>query len=144
MPKVDFSQIDDVTDYSPIPEGDYLCRLTDVEESETRNGDDLWKLRFAVEKGEFAGRCVFDNLVFSEKALPRVKLICSRLGVDMSGELDLQPHHLLEKTCLITVTIEDYEDEEGNTKKCNRVPFAGYEFADDDGGEDDGEENTPF
>ena len=143
MPKIDFTKIDDVSDYSPLPEGEYPCRLVDIDEASTRHGDDLWKLKFVVEEGEHSGRYVFDNLVFSERAMPRVKLICSRLGVDTTGAIDLQPEHLLEKICLITVMVEDYEDETGTAKKRNRVPFAGYECADSNAGEDDSED-VPF
>ena len=82
-------------------------------------------------------------MVFSQKALPRVKLICSRLGVDVAGEIDLKPEHLIEKTCLVTVTIEEYEGDEGKVKKRNSVPFSGYELA-SGADEDDDEENMPF
>ena len=144
MPKIDFSKIDDVADYTPLPEGEYLCRLADVEESQTHQGDDMWNLKFVVEEGEFTGRYIFDNLPFTPKAMPRVKLICSRMRVDVSGEVDLRPEHLIDKQVLVTVTIEEYEAEEGNTKRRNRVPFAGYDFADSEGDEDDGEDNVPF
>ncbi|MDI6794806.1 MAG: DUF669 domain-containing protein [bacterium] len=82
MPKVDFSTIDDVQDFSPIPDGQYLSRLSEIEETTTQYGDELWKLRFEVIEGEYAGRYIFDNMVFSKAALKRVKLICSRLGID--------------------------------------------------------------
>ena len=144
MPKIDFSKIDDVADYTPLPEGEYLCRLTDIEETTTSQDDDQWKLRFLVEAGEYSDRYIFDSLFFTPKAMPRVKLICSRMRVDVSGEVDLQPEHLLDRKVLVTVTIGEYEDEEGNSKRCNRVPFAGYDFADSDGDEDDGEDNVPF
>ena len=138
MPKIDFSKIDDVNDFSPLPEGEYLCRLTDIEETTTSQDDDQWKLRFLVEAGEYSGRYIFDNLFFSPKAMPRVKLISSRMRVDVSGEVDLQPEHLLDRQVLVTVTIGEYEGE-----KRNRVLFAGYDFADGNTGEDDGE-NVPF
>ena len=141
MPKLDFDTIDDVSDYTPLPDGQYRCRLVEVEESTTRNGDDMWKLKFRVEDGEFTGRFLFDNLPFSSKALPRVKLICSRLGVDISGEVDLTPDHIIDKTCQVTVVVAEYQNEEGNTKLRNKVPYAGYESAN---GEDDSEDNVPF
>ncbi len=143
MPKVDFTKIGDIAEYAPLPEGEYPCRLTQVEQTQTRNGDDLWRLRFVVTAGEFTGRYIFDNLVFSPKALPRVKLLCNRLGVDVNGEVDLRPDHLLQRQCLVTVAIEEYADEEGATKKRNRVPFAGYEAVAAET-EDDGDEHLPF
>ena len=88
--------------------------------------------------------------------LKRVKLICSRLGLDVSGELDLAPSSIKGRTCNVTVEVEEYKDSEGKTKKRNVVPFAGYEKADESaadpyaengegsGSEDSGEESLPF
>ena len=152
MPKIDFSRIDDVQDFQPLPDDDYLCRLSEIEEASTTQGDEMWKLRFEVLQGEYKGRRIFDNLVFSEAAMKRVKLICSRLGLDVSGELDLTPGMIEGRTCYVTTEIEEYEDSEGRIKRRNVVPFAGYERAEgspaeDQGeisGEDDGEESLPF
>ncbi|HEQ60203.1 MAG TPA: DUF669 domain-containing protein [Firmicutes bacterium] len=143
MPKVDFSKVDDVQDFTPLPEGKYLCRLNGIEEATTQYGDDLWKLRFEVAEGEHAGRYIFDNMVFSQAAMKRVKLICSRLGLDVSGELDLTPKLLIGRTALVETQIEEYEDSEGRKKKRNVVPFAGYEHAEAEqaAGESSNEEN---
>ncbi len=155
MPRIDFNRVDDVQDFSPLPDGRYLCRLAEVEEAATQYGDEMWKLRFVVESGPHRGRYIFDNMVFSEAALKRVKLICSRLGIDVSGELDLTPNLLKGRSCYVTVETEEYEDYEGNTKQRNVVPFAGYDRADgapamaspkaaQAGGEDDSESDLPF
>jgi len=156
MPKIDFDKVDDVQDFSPLPEGKYFCRLAEVEEASTQYGDEMWKLRFAVAAGKYQGRYIFDNLVFSEAALKRVKLICSRLGLDVSGQIDLSPSSIKGRACNVTVELEEYEDNEGKTKRRNVVPFAGYERAEepatdayaetygDGGAEDDGEESLPF
>jgi len=151
MPKIDFSHVGDVQDFSPVPAGKYLCRLVGLEEASTQNGDEMWKLRFEIIKGAHAGRLVFDNLVFSEAALKRVKLICSRLGLDVSKELDLTPELLKGRVAILTVDTEPYEDTEGRKKQRNTVPFAGYERASesdtppaDTSGEDDVEEHLPF
>lgn len=132
MPKVDFSQIDDVQDYTPIPADKYPCVLEEVQEAQTQNQDEMWKLRWRVDGGKYAGRVVFDNMVFSQAALKRVKLICSRLGLDVSGELNLTPAMVKGRKALVSVEIEEYEDDSGNTKARNIVPFAGYERIDGD------------
>jgi hypothetical protein len=129
MPKVDFSHVEDVQDFSPIPAGKYLCKLVEIEEATTQYGDEMWKMRFQVVEGKHTGRYVFDNLVFSEAALKRVKLICSRLGLNVGGELDLKPTMLKDRTCFLTVQTESYEDDEGNEKHRNVVPFAGYDLS---------------
>ena len=153
MPKIDFGHVDDVQDFSPIPAGKYLCRLSGIEEASTQHGDEMWKLRFEVIKGPSAGRLIFDNLVFSEAALKRAKLICSRLWLDVSKELNLTPELIKGRVALLTVDIEPYEDAEGRTKQRNVVPFAGYERASESeaadappagAAEDDSEEHLPF
>jgi len=151
MPKIDFGHVDDVQDFSPIPAGKYLCQLSGIEEASTQHGDEMWKLRFEVTKGPYAGRLIFDNLVFSEAALKRAKLICSRLGLDVSKELDLTPELIKGRVAILTVDIEPYEDAEGRTKQRNTVPFAGYERADQSAApeaaadtEDSDESNLPF
>jgi len=151
MPKIDFGHVDDVQDFSPVPAGKYLCRLSGIEEASTQHGDEMWKLRFEVTQGPYAGRLIFDNLVFSEAALKRAKLICSRLGLDVSKELDLTPELIKGRVAMLTVDIEPYEDAEGRTKQRNVVPFAGYERSSESDtpppagtGEDDSEEHLPF
>jgi len=126
MPRVDFAHVDDVGDYTPLPKGQYRCRLAAVEEASTQYGDEMWKLRFEVAEGEHAGRYIFDNLVFSSRGLKHVKLVCSRMGIDVSGELDLTPDMLEGREVLVTVGVVDYEDAAGNTKQRNKVPFDGY------------------
>ena len=126
MPRIDFSKIDDVQDFSPIPAGTYQVKVADVEETTTQNGDPMWKMVLQVTKGEHEGRRLFDNLVFTERALSRVKLVCSSLGADVIGAVDLTPDMLLGKECQATTIVEDYLDNEGTTKRRNCVPFAGY------------------
>lgn len=126
MPRIDFSNIDDVHGFSPLPEGSYFVRVDLVETTETRNGDEMWKLRLAVTSGESRGRFIFDNIVFSRAALKRAKLIFSRLGVDVSQELDATPSMLRGRTCQVSVQTEEYEDADGVVKRRNLIPFAGY------------------
>lgn len=145
MPKVDFAKVDDVDSYSPLPDGSYLCRLTEVETDVTRNGDEMWKLRFTVEDGPHAGRYIFDNMVFSLAAMKRVKLICSRLELDTTGEVDLNPDLVKGRRCVVSVQTEEYVDDNNQTKSRNVVPFAGYEHEAAMGAGETGDENDlPF
>lgn len=126
MPRIDFENVEGIGDYSPVPDGQYLCRLTDIEPDTTRSGDEMWKLRWTVESGEHAGRLLFDNLVFSAKALPRVKLVCESCGLDVSGAVDLTPGMLVDKRALVTAYVEEFVDDHNNDKARNRIPFDGY------------------
>ena len=86
----------------------------------------MWKLRLQVEGGEHDGRLIFDNLVFSAKAMSRVKLICASFGLDVSGAVDLDPSMLLEKRAMVSTYQEEYEDDRGQAKVTNRIPYDGY------------------
>ena len=126
MPRVDFGSTHDINDYSPIPDGEYLVRVVDVETDSTRSGDEMWKLRLQVEGGEHAGRLLFDNMIFSPKAMPRVKLMCGSFGLDVTGILNLDPTMVLQKQAFVTVYQETYEDNRGQEKVANRVAYDGY------------------
>lgn len=133
MPKINFATVDSINDFAPLPDGEYVCSLTDIEADVTRAGDPMWKLRWAVTEGEYAGRLLFDNLVFSPKAMPRLKLVCASCGLDVSGELDLEPPMLLDKRARVSVYQDAYIDDHGVTKVRNQIPYDGYAAATDDG-----------
>jgi len=134
MPKIDFKNVEDVKGFSPLPGGTYLCKVAEVEEGATQRGDEMWRVRFVVESGVHKGRYIFDSLVFSAAAMKRVKLFCSSVGIDVAGEQDLTPDAIIGRTCNVTVTTEEYENPEGQTRFRNSVPFAGYGPPDDENG----------
>jgi hypothetical protein len=127
MPKIDFSNISNAADFDPLPDGQYQVKLADIETDRTKHDDVMWKLRWKVEGGEFCGRLIFDNMVFTEKAMPRVKMICACCGIDVSGELDLQPEMLLDKQVFVHVFQEQYKDDKDQEKTRNGIPYRGYE-----------------
>jgi len=121
MPLIDFDGVPDAEDFSPVPPGKYLSRVKFVEEkSETE-----WKLTFEVIEGEHSGRLLFDHIYFTEKSKPRIKLITSRMGIATDGKVDLQPHMFEGKNVYITTELDSYEG-----KERNKIPFAGYDKAD--------------
>jgi hypothetical protein len=125
--EINFDEIDDVQDFTPLPAGRYRCRLAGIEESSTEKGAAMWRMSFVVLDGPFAGRRLFDNLPFSAKALKRVKLVFSRLGLPTTGVVDVTPALALNKTCYLTAEVEEYTDSENHPKKRNKIPFEGYE-----------------
>jgi hypothetical protein len=148
----DFDSVPDMDDFSPMPEGDYLCELEDIEPKDTQSGNRMWNLKFRVVEGECEKRIIFDNMVFSdnEKTQQRVKLVCSRLGLNTEGMTRLTPDLLIGRQCIVSTFIDEYADEEGNCKKRNKVPFAGYQSIDGDTAntgiskDDDDEDDIPF
>jgi len=76
--------------FAPIPDGNYLVKIESIHSGrQTRAGDEMWGLELVVTDGDYQGRKIFDNLVFSQKALWRVKMTCSRFGVPLTGEVEI-------------------------------------------------------
>lgn len=130
MPVIDFDQVEDAEDFSPLPPDDYFCRVSDVEETVSQNGNEMWNLTLTVMDGEFGGRKFFDRLVFTPAALKRVKFVVQKLGIDVSGTVELVPDMLTGRQAIVTVQNEPYTDDKGREKVRNSVPFAGYESVD--------------
>lgn len=127
MPKIDFNNVSDAQDFSPLPPARYLCRVDRVEEARSQAGHEMWNLTLKVENHEkSSGRLIFDRLVFCNEAMSRVKLACSRMGLPTSGVVDLKPSDLKGRLVLVDTTVEEYTDREGRSKRRNAVPFAGY------------------
>ena len=133
--KLDFSTIEDAESYISIPEGVYLCRIAEVRENLTRDGNPRWSLRLEVAEGEYAGRtAAWDSLVFSERGLPRVKQVLALLGFDVSGTIELQPGDLVDLRARAQCQIEEYEDRlTGKRQRRMRVPYSGYESVNGNG-----------
>lgn len=103
MPKVDLSKVPDQEGFASIPTGEYRAVIETIYERQSNKGDEMWGVLWRIIEGDYVGRGVFDNLTFSEKAMWRVKLVCSRLDIDVSGEIDLIPSMLHGKQCFISV-----------------------------------------
>lgn len=130
--RVDFSVIQDIESFVSVPEGEHVCRIAEIREGATRDGSPRWSLRLEVADGDYAGRtAAWDALNWSERGLPRVKEILSRLGYDVSGTLDISPADLMDVWVRVRLMAEEREDPlSGRRISRLRVPFLGYEAAD--------------
>lgn len=103
--KVDFSG---VQAYKRCEEGIHTAKLIQINEGTTQGGDDMLKATFEVTKGESQGARVFDNFVLTEKALWKLKLFLTEIGVKSEGKIVLDLEKLVGKTVNIDVTHEEY------------------------------------
>lgn len=140
--EINYDEIDSINEFQLVPEGTYLCRITEVKEAATRNGFPMWKLRLEIEEGDFAKRTILDRLIFSPPAMRRVKRALQCLGVEVAGKQDITPEMLLGKRCKIRTIVENYVDQEGESRTGNAVPYDGYQPADAVAGTSD--ERVPF
>lgn len=73
------------SDYSPIPPGVYTLLIDSAEVKQTKAGDDMLKIAFRVEDGEFAGRLVFENLVFGHSSEKVQNIARSKMAAIQRG-----------------------------------------------------------
>lgn len=71
--------------FEPLPEGDYLMRLTELTEKKTKNGDDMLTGKFQVVKGPDGvegakNRIVFENFVLTHANAKVVEISLSKLN----------------------------------------------------------------
>jgi len=140
--RFDFSRVDDIESFVSVPEGTYVCRVADVREGLSRDGSIRWSLRLEVAEGEYAGRTAgWDGLTWSDRGIHRVKRVLQVLGLDVSGELELQPADLIGLRVRAVFEAEEREDDKTGVRTLRlRVPYLGYSaaepaeasFADDD------------
>jgi hypothetical protein len=130
--KINFAEVQNASEYEPVPDGSYVVEIEDVEETATKNGDDMFRLKHRVIEGDQKGRCVFDNVPLTQAAWPRLKLILESVGVEVSGEVDVVPSLLVGRRCRVEVRTTSFVDKKGKEAKRNEVPFRGYSHADGD------------
>lgn len=71
--------------FEPLPDGDYLMRLTEVTEKKTKNGDDMITGKFQVVKGPEGvegakNRVVFENFLLTHSNPKVVDITMSKLN----------------------------------------------------------------
>ena len=130
MPRLDYSDTPDTQEFTPLPAGEYLVAVDNIDERTTKSGDEMWNVRYKVVEGDHTGRFVFDNIVFSEPAKGRCKLIFKRLGFNVERPFTVEPDALYGKSVYITVEDNEYVTNSGIHRKNNKVPFDGYRSAD--------------
>ncbi len=115
-------------DFVTIAAGTYLCNISEIRERKTKNGDDLWALRLIVAEGEFTGRhAAWDNLVFSERGLSRVRRVLEALDLPHKGQVDLDIADIVNKYAFVRIRpVEFTHPHSGQTIKRNEVHYDGY------------------
>lgn len=132
--QLDFSEVDDLEVFASVPEGVYACRVSEVREGETRDGDARWAFRLEVLEGDHAGRtAAWDGISFGERGLRRAKHVLEKMGFDVGAPLELAAGDLEGVRVFVEVELEDREDPlTGKRQIRPRVPFQGYEPYDGD------------
>lgn len=75
-------------DLSPLPAGEYRCRLTHGELFNARNGTPGYKLTLQVADGKHEGRLVWHDVWLTPAALAMAKRDLAKLGVTSLAQLE--------------------------------------------------------
>jgi hypothetical protein len=76
------------SDFTPLPAGVYIARITSGELSTAKSGTPGYKLAFKVLEGEHAGRNFWHDVWLTPAALPLAKRDLSKLGVTSLEQLE--------------------------------------------------------
>ena len=130
MPFIEFSKVEDVSERLFIPGGTYTVLVEDVRERRTGEDQEMWRVGLRITKQNdgntaYHGQRVYDNWVFSEKAMPHIKLITSRFGIDITEDREISPGDFLGKEIDVELRIRK-RVYNGETRFENIVTFAGY------------------
>ena len=124
--KFNFEKIKSVDEISPVPKGRYPVEIEQVRENKSVKGHDVFELLLRVTDGEHAGAKIYDWLYFSEKALPRVKLLLKALGIETEGEVEITAELLKGRKCKVDVIMDTYTKDGEDEVQSSVVTFAGY------------------
>ena len=125
--ELEFTNTEDVTDFTSVPAGTYLCEVAAARAGTTRSGEERWSFQLVVRDGEYAGRhAAWDSLVFSDRALPRVRRVFAALGLPTEGRVRVEPKDLEGKRAFVDVRPAEYKNDLGEVIRRNEVPYSGY------------------
>lgn len=126
--RYDFSSVDDIESYISVPAGMHNVRVAEVREGRARDGSVRWSFRLEVLDGDHAGRtAAWDSLTWSERGIFRVKKVLDAFGIDVRGELEIDPADLVNLQARVQVQPEEREDPlTGRRQMRMRVPYLGY------------------
>ena len=120
--KIDWNEVDtEKNEFKPLPDGDYVCIVDNVEEAETSAGEKAWNIKFKVAEGKYEGRYLFDKVnVENPKKMQKLKALYTIIfGAKLPSEI--METDLLDEKIVVSTTIETY-----NGKDRNVIGFDGY------------------
>lgn len=140
MPKVKFQDVDENQTFTVIPEGDYVAEIIKVDETKTKNDDDMWKVQFKVLDGDFKGTSIFTYLVFNDGGYGNIKKLYKEIGgFDLAKTHNCVPSDIEGEKVIITVNIGEYTNKDGQKVKNNSIPYGGFKsISDEEKSEDEG------
>lgn len=141
---LDFSNVKEQGNFNPrnVPEGDYLAKVTAVDEGESKSGTDQWIFTFEVEgvrSGKYPYYC---GLV--ENQLWKIRNLFTAAGITVpKKKVGVDPNKLVGKVVGVELVDDEYE---GRMKSVINAIFDKSEVGESDfvaDEEDDEEDDVP-
>jgi hypothetical protein len=141
MPNFDMTKHDasKVGQFRIIKPGKYLVRVFECSNTypdggprQSKEGAEMWQLDMVIEQegSEFYGQHFRDNIVWSQKAGDRAKLIFTAFGIDATANREYRTDELKEQYAVVTIEgSRTFKDKEGKTTEYPTVAYSGYESA---------------
>ncbi len=128
---VDFNAVED-TSFEVLPKGMYNAVIAECEFTYSKAGNPMWTLRLEVSDGEYAGRILFNHLVFAGAGLGITKQNLGRIAPELL-ENPFDPKDadviasMLGKNIKAKVTVGKYDGEDTNNVR-GLFPGGGDDF----------------
>lgn len=102
---IDFAKVSDPNEL--IDAGRYNCTIVHAEPKMSKNNNPMIAIRWRIDDdGKWYHRTIFDNLVFTENALWKVRQVLSALGFDKTFSGEITPESLLGESATLVVTVK--------------------------------------
>ncbi len=105
----------------PAPEGGYIAEVADIEETNTKAGDPMWRMRLLLIAEDGTSYEVIDRVVFSAKAANRLRIIAKAFGLPHEGDVNFEREDLIGKSVQVLVEHDEYDG-----KLQAKIAFKGY------------------
>mgnify|MGYP001165762004 CR=1 FL=1 len=89
MPKIRMT-VDDYnnSNFTPVPEGEYVCYVYNVEPKTFRTGSEGFSITYNIGEGPHQGRKIFDNIVLTENARWKLAQFWKAMTNEQAPEID--------------------------------------------------------
>lgn len=118
--------------FKPLPAGEYVLRLTEVEAKRSAAGNPMWVWKFEVNEGPHKGSSLWEHTVIQDNALWKIKQVFEAFGASTDTNTDdLIGHTVVAMVDLRVIGAGKRKGEEGNeiakyfTPEADAKPTAG-------------------
>jgi hypothetical protein len=127
---VDFPEIQLPGDFTPVPTGDYECKVAGVTISQWDSND--WFVRFQIISGTLRGRNISDKWRFTDTGKPYIKAACLAMGILVDRKVKLETETLVGRLVNIKAKLTSYQSSKGEEVPKNDCTYYPHEKQDID------------